>query len=359
MLSSIGADSEERKNSEQRTNHRVTAHGNKRISIANYLTMAKLLVALLAILSPTASAFVSKTRTLAITTSSPTTHGRALLPRRTAIHFSTPNDNSNNNNENDLSLGEKFGGFTVKQRLREEVESPFRKVRLAFFGFFSASASIALYFSALAALKANMGGFADSVPLDEALQTCAINAAGALGFGALALREMKAGQANLERIAKGGLLARLGVQSAANIASSSSSRRSLGDYRRASRVIIAAGGSEYINKLALSLCSDQLSDVNTLPSALAGVDIVVVPVLLDKECKVIDVKSAWKNVIPGPNDRNYDSARADEIVAFPVGFSNWNDYLQSDVETAKKQGFDVLVKGITITVKKNGRVLRR
>ena len=245
----------------------------------------------------------------------------------------------------------------MKQRLREEVESPFRKVRLAFFGFSSASASVALYFSALAALKANMGGFADSIPLDEALQTCAINAAGALGFGGLALREMKVGQANLERIAKGGLLARLGVEIAANI--SSSSRRSIGDYRRASRVIIAAGGSEYINKLALSLCSDQLSDVNTLPSTLAGVDIVVVPVLLDKECKVIDVKSAWKNASPGPNDRNYDSARADDVVAFPVGLSNWNDYLKSDVETAKKQGFDVLDKGITITVKKNGRILRR
>lgn len=57
----------------------------------------------------------------------------------------TPNDDS--------LLGEKFGGFTVKQRLREEVESPFRKVRLAFFAFSAASASVALYFSALAALK--------------------------------------------------------------------------------------------------------------------------------------------------------------------------------------------------------------
>lgn len=204
-----------------------------------------------------------------------------------------------------------------------------------------------------------MGGYSDAIPLDEALQTCAINAAGALGFGALALREMRVGQANLERIAKGGLLARLGVELATTTTSSSSLRRTLGDYRRASRVIIAAGGSDYINKLALSLCSDQLSDVNTLPSALAGVDIVIVPVLLDKECKVVDVKSAWRNASPGPNDRNYDSARADEIVAFPVGLSSWNDYLKSDIDTAKKQGFDVLDKGITITVKKNGRILRR
>jgi hypothetical protein len=302
------------------------------------------------ILPPTASAFVTKSRSIASTIVK-------VVPsstRQTTLHFSTPNSN----NENDISLGEKFGGYTVKQRLREEVESPFRKVRLAFFGFSSASAFVALYFSTLAALKANMGGYSDAIPLDEALQTCAINAAGALGFGALALREMKVGQANLERIAKGGLLARLGVE-LATTTTSSSSRRAIGDYRRASRVIIAAGGTEYINKLALSLCSDQLSDVNTLPSALAGVDIVIVPVSLDKECKVVDVKSAWRNASPGPNDRNYDSARADEIVAFPVGLSSWNDYLKSDIETAKKQGFDVLDKGITIIVKKNGRILRR
>ena len=329
--------------------------------------MVKLLaVSLLAILSaillpPTACAFVTKTSSI-IDLKAPTkTLVNVSSCRQTSNHFSTPN----NNNENDLSLGEKFGGFTVKQRLREEVESPFRKVRLAFFGFSSASAFVALYFSALAALKANIGGYADSIPLDDALQTCAINAAGALGFGVLALREMKVGQANLERIAKGGLLARLGVEiattttSLSSTSSSSSSRRTLGDYRRASRVIIAAGGSEYINKLALSLCSDQLSDVNTLPSALAGVDIVIVPVLLDNECNVVDVKSAWRNASPGPNDRNYDSARADEIVAFPVGLSTWNEYLKSDIETAKKQGFDVMDKGITITVKKNGRILRR
>ena len=69
---------------------------------------------------------------------------------------------------------ELFGGFTVKQRLREEVESPFRKVR-CILSVSSASAGVALYFSALAALKANMGGFADAPPLNEALQTCAIS----------------------------------------------------------------------------------------------------------------------------------------------------------------------------------------
>lgn len=248
--------------------------------------------------------------------------------------------------------------FTTKQRLREEIESPFRKVRLAFFALSSASASVALYFSALAALKANIGGFSDVPPLNDALETCAINAGGVLVFGALAIRELKVGQGNLERIAKGGLLARLAVEPAVD-ASERTIRKTLKEYRRASRVVIAAGGAGYIDRLAMSLCSDQLTDENTLPAALAGVDIVVIPVLLSDDCKVLDSKPAWRNAEPGPNDRNFKSSRADEVVAFPFGFGLWNEYLDSDIKTAQGQSFDVLGKGITITVKKNGRILRR
>lgn len=163
----------------------------------------------------------------------------------------------NSMNEKEAALAEASNGYTVKQRLREEIESPFRKVRLAFFAFSSASAFVAFYFSALAALKANIGGYDDVLPLDEALVQVAINAGGALGFGALAIREVKVGQANLERIAKGGLLARLVVEPAIE----EESKRTLKDYRRTSRVVIAAGGSEYIRSLAMSLCSDQLADI--------------------------------------------------------------------------------------------------
>lgn len=286
-------------------------------------------------------------------------HSAKSSPSSSVRLSSTPNKNNNGNN-NDPSIAEKLGGFTVKQRLREEVESPFRKVRLAFFSFSAASASVALYFSALAALKAIIGGYADAIPLEDALQTCAINAAGVVGLGALAISEANAGQANLERIAKGGLLARLEVEPASSSSGGGNpGRRALGDYRRASRVVIAAGGAGYVSRLAMSLCSDQLSDANTIPSALAGVDTIVVPVLLDGKCQAVDARDAWRNATPGPGDRNFDASRADEIVAFPAGFASWNQYLKSDVETARKQGFDVLEKGITITVKKNGRILRR
>ena len=190
------------------------------------------------------------------------------------------------------------------------------------------------------------------------MQSCAINLAGAVGFGALAYRELKVGQANLERIAKGGLLARLVVEPA-NVSAEDATRKTLKEYRRASRVVIAAGGPEYINKLAMSLCSDQLADENTLPVALAGVDIVIIPVLLNDDYKVMDVKSSWRDAQPGSDDRNFDSKRADEVIAFPLGFNMWNEYIESEIETARGQGFDVLNRGVTITVKKNGRILRR
>lgn len=303
--------------------------------------MVKVPSLLLACMLPLSAAFTK-----------PCHHSQSALAKiptqkRLPVLFSTP--------DGDSSMDEKFGGFTVKQRLREEVESPFRKVRLYLFSFFSASAGVALYFSAFAALRANMGGFSDSPPIEEALQTCAINAAGVVGFGALALREVKIGKANLDRIAKGGLLARLVVEPAIE----ESSSRPLKDYRRASRVVIAAGGADYINRLAMSLCSDQLADENTLPSALGGVDIVVVPVLINDKFDAVDTKTAWRDAKPGENDRNFESTKADEIIAFPKDFNMWNSYIKSDIETAQGQGFDVLSKGLTITVKKNGRILRR
>ena len=97
-----------------------------------------------------------------------------------------------------------MGGYTVKQRLRKEVESPFRKVRLLFFGSSVGSALTALYFSFLWAIKAvsndnsmKSGGdliYPDAPPLDEALTSDAINVgAAAIVCAVLCYREYQAG----------------------------------------------------------------------------------------------------------------------------------------------------------------------
>lgn len=253
------------------------------------------------------------------------------------------------------SLGETFGGYTVKQRLREEVESPFRKVRLIFFGSSAGSALTALYFSATNALKAYLGTYSDAPPLDEALTSCGINIAGAVVCGYFAYKDYERGQANLERIARGGKLAKLAVSPGGE----EKSLRTLSDYRRTSRVLICAGGKEYVENVCKSLNSDQLSDENNLPQLLQEVDVLVVPVLLTEGNNVGDTKTVWRETVPSDTDRNFDSSKADAVVAYPWNNAGWAEYLESEIETAKKQGFDVLSKGITITVKKNGKILRR
>jgi hypothetical protein len=259
----------------------------------------------------------------------------------------------NANRETDERLSQTFNGYTVKQRLREEVESPFRKVRLLFFASSCGSALTALYFS-LSAL-----GYSDAIPLDEALTSCAINISGAIVCGLLAYREYKAGEQNLERIARGGKLAKLGVTPADD----EKVVIPLADYRRKARVLICAGGKEYIERICRSLNADQLADTNNLSENLKLVGLIVVPVLLTGEdgqkLATGDTKACWRSTIPAENDRNFESSRSDEVVSFPWGNGPWTEYLQSEIETAKSQGFDVLENGITLLVKKNGKILRR
>ena len=159
----------------------------------------------------------------------------------------------------------------------------------------------------------------------------------------------------MERIQRGGKLASLVVDPA-----SGSQMKQLKEYRRGYRVLIAAGGEDYIKSLALSLASDQRADTTILPEKLVETDVVVVPVLLDSALKVQDTKTFWNNnVEPTENDRNFDITRANDVISFPRGTGMWNDYLASEIETAQGQGFDVLKKGVTLTVKKNGKILRR
>jgi hypothetical protein len=136
-------------------------------------------------------------------------------------------------------------------------------------------------------------------------------------------------------------------------------------YRRASRVLIAAGGKDYISSLAKSLTCDQLKDTNIISEKLVEVDVVVVPVLLEKRngnIVVGDTRSFWIDGVEATvteNDRNFDINRANDAISFPQGPNAWVDYLDSEIQTALTQGFDVLEKGITVTVKKNGKILRR
>jgi hypothetical protein len=306
----------------------------------------------------TASAFISP-QSCATSTTHSYYEGRVV--RLCAEPTSDKEQKQKQSTELDLSQAQ--GGYTLKQRLREEIDSPFRKVRLAFFTASFGSAMIALYFSALNTAKTMAGGFADAQPLDEVLTSDAINLGAVIACGVLVYRDYKLGQANLDKLARGGKLASLIVEPAAP--QEGSKRLEMKSYRRQSRVLIAAGGKEYISSLARSMTSDQLKGTNTFPEKLLEVDMVVVPVLLEnlssnngkKNQKVVvgDTRGFWTNGIEADpeTDRNFDISKADSVISFPTGSNQWSEYLKSEIETAATQGYDVLEKGITLTVKKN------
>ena len=99
-------------------------------------------------------------------------------------------------------------------------------------------------------------------------------------------------------------------------------------------------------------------------AAMAAADLVLVPVLLEKADKestrVGDTAECWMTTeAVEDRDRNFDVSNAESVVAFPRGPAAWADVLEPEVNTAFGQGFDVLEKGITLILKKNGKILRR
>lgn len=310
----------------------------------------KCLILLSVYLATLASAFV------------PSNPGLSLRPKKSfkgsgpfPLHVKNNDDGNSEDN-----LQQTFGGYTVKQRLREEVESPFRTVRLFFFGASTGSAFIALYFSILNFGKAS-AGMSNAPPMDETIQSLGINVLAVLVCGGITYRDWKAGNANLARIKQGGALAKLVVQRADD----SKELNKLSDFRRNARVLIAAGGKDYINELCRSLNADQLADENTLPMAIADADLIIVPVYLEKatssaDTRVGDTAACWANTAPVQDrDRNFDVTRSNSVVGFPRGPAAWEEVLKVEVGTAAGQNFDVLKKGITLTLKKNGKILRR
>jgi len=231
--------------------------------------------------------------------------------------------------------------YTAKQRMREEIDSPFRKVRVVLFGFSTASALVALYFSLLTLGKV-LAGFPETPSTGTALTDVGINVAAVAGFAFLTYRDVRAGEANLQRIARGGQLASLRVAPA-----DGSSQVALGSYRNKSRLLIAAGGAEFLQELATS--------ASTVAEPLKKVNVILVPLLLLREDDSIAVdvdagRALWREASPETTDA---------FVNFPVLAAPWLEYLLPEIQTATSQGFDPVTKGLGIYVKKNGRILRR
>ena len=270
-------------------------------------------------------------------------------------HVRTENININNNNNiiklnaapnNNNLVNEQ--GFTRKQVLREETEAPFRSIRIFLYTSLMASAIISLFISGTG-LVAVSSGVRDG-NINELAQNTAINAAGIPVIGYLWKRDIDAKDSRLKRIQRGGQLA--GLQVTISGAGGTRLSAKLSDFRRdrgmARRVIILAGTQELLKSSMESSIAHEKSLVQN--------DIMIVPVV----------------IVPGNKSNNEDFALAAPTfssilpseeepqsllhIALPVIMTQWENVIRSELDTALTQTPDALEKGVTIIIKKNGKV---
>lgn len=241
---------------------------------------------------------------------------------------------------------EESGEYSRELLLREEAESPFRKVRFFLYGSVGAGAFVSLLLS-VTRIAAALAGI-NSDLLQESAVNAGIDALGLIVLAFLWRNDLSAQESRLKRASKGAALAKLQVRGSKQLMegyleeesqreSSDTFTTSLASLRRGrgieKRVVIAAAGKEKISAV--------LGKVAELKEALAFNDLLVVPVELPR--------------ITAPEVSLDDLS---PCVALPVGRS-WNVVVGDEVEQAVEQGLDVENEGFCVILKKNGRVGQR
>mmetsp|Transcript_16629 Transcript_16629/g.38192 ORF Transcript_16629/g.38192 Transcript_16629/m.38192 type:complete len:313 (+) Transcript_16629:108-1046(+) len=256
------------------------------------------------------------------------------ISQKAAITHSrfSPQLSANQNNE---------GKYGLDVVLREEAESPFRKVR--FFVYFGlGGGALTSLFVSFGRILAGLSGINTDL-LQESEINAAVDIAGIVLIAFLWKRDVEAQESRLKRVSKGAEIAKLLIRAPKKLANDdvtggmfttelSSLRRGRGIEKR---VIIAAGGKEKIEQI--------MKDAERLNDPLMENDLVVVPIVLPRaEAPTID---GTPESLP-------------DCLALPVGF-NWRNLLDDESREAAKQGIDAETDGFAIVLKKNGRVGQR
>lgn len=277
--------------------------------------------------------------------------------------------------------------FTEVQRLRAEAESPFAQVRLFALPVLFAGAGIATYFAAT-------GLLASAVGVREASETgitdllIDLGSMGATGY--LWRREVVSREARLKRIAFGSQLAALRIsqlQVQADAVEPSASV-SLADLRRgrgqARRIVLVCAAAEELKASLETACNAaaQLAAADYLIVPLVATDgggstgtqLTPPPLALLQELASQSASLALMpqadatptraaaNAQPAlPWEEAVKDAKSGWPIALPTSDgAQWTSTLSSEIETAVKQQQDVMTaRGLTIVLKKNGRVSSR
>ena len=236
-------------------------------------------------------------------------------------------------------------GYTRKQIIKEEIEAPFRKVR--FFGIAAlfAAASIGTLVS-LSQLLAISLGRTGSLNEMEVYQNLAINLGGLPILGLLWKRDKDAQDSLLERIQKGGKLAGLRLKLNQNgeqmIVKLSDLRRDRGIEKR---VVIVAAPKTLLRE---SLASSMEESKNMVSN-----DLIIAPLVIEEleGSEYTLTATSMEAMIPDiPNLTQY------EHLGLPLVLASWNNVIKKELSAAIKQTPEALKKGVTIIIKKNGKV---
>jgi hypothetical protein len=241
------------------------------------------------------------------------------------------------NNKNDDSTE-----YSRSVRLREEVESPFSKVRLFVSLALLGGAVISLLLS-LARIAAALQGINPEL-MSQSLTNVGVDMAGILLLGLLLQRDLAAQASRLARATKGAALAKLTVRASGQLVSSVSPSNTfvtpLSSFRSGrgleKRVVIGVAGLERLQQVVQE-------DVTRLKEALLVNDLIFIPVVIPFPSSL---QSFWTDELP-------------PCVALPVLTNDWKQVMEDEVQQARKQGIDVENDGVSVVLKKNGRVGQR
>ena len=258
----------------------------------------------------------------------------------------------------------------TRVKLKEEIASPFRKVRL----FFYAAMGIAGGLGAFTAVPAlliigTQNGGEGSDAIQTALSNIAIDVSGIVGAVALWNRDTADERRKLERFAEKEKkltyqltdaekmereeeLARMPVQVQISEQDENVTRIvPLGNLQAKGKqhVVIVAGSRPFVRDAVISAKIEGVELFNTKET-------FVIPVVLDDVVQLEEGRDAVAKGFGAPKE----TLMSAPYIGKPTQINVWQAYLKKEIDLAVKQGeADIVNKGLVLAVKRNGKVVRR
>jgi len=235
-------------------------------------------------------------------------------------------------------MSEERGQFSRELRLREEAESPFRKIRFLGYSALIAGAFISLAVSVARVGNGLTGGNKDY--FDQSITNIGVDLVGIIFLSFFFRRDLAVQNSHLKRAAKVAEFAKLMVRG--NFNEEIGKRNSvfpLSFFRMGrgfdKRIIIIAAGKEKI--------AEVLKQAQSLSDSLISCDLLIVPLVMPLGIAPLGVDQ---------------KLLSEKCIALPAGGS-WGSIIGDEAKEAIEQGVDVDNDGICIVLKKNGKVGQR